>query len=74
MLLPVDTYFEAILACTADERLFETTIAPSNEYCDKLCSFFTLPAAAMFAWKSILGMTQAKHPMLYPVAIYSVKR
>jgi len=27
----------------------------------------------MFAWKSILGMTQPKRPMLYPVAIYSVK-
>ena len=80
--LPADTYFEAILTYTAlrdlpiDERMRckRTTRSHSNEYCDKLCSFFTLPAAVMFAWKSILEMTQPKRPMLYPVAIYSVKR
>lgn len=44
-----------------------------TEFYSNLCSFSTIPVAAMSAWMPIPGKHQNKPPMLYPVAIYSVK-
>ena len=47
---------------------------PSNQYCGNLCSFSTLPAAAMSVWKFTTGGPQHNCPMLYLAAMYFVKR